>query len=220
MTEKEKIIGLRKSGRAPESFMEDPFGYFEREGINIKPGKKKFDRKEKLIDDPDAVKMFPWTNDLKVVGKMIDTDKGMIKETGDPFYEMMIIDAVRAAGLPATEVIGTVEQDGKYMMITEWIRGSMNWYDMKSLEKMGYSPRDMKRMFNEARKIMDQMSFRFRKAGFIRGWKLNDMIFIIKNKAVIDIVPTDWERTKIKGRQDIIGHRKDCDERYHRPRCY
>ena len=47
----------------PEEFLNDPVGYFEKEGQNIKQGEKKFDETGRIREDPTAVKDLPvWKN--------------------------------------------------------------------------------------------------------------------------------------------------------------
>lgn len=201
-----KIIGI-KTGTAPAGFMEDPFGYFESEGKNIKPGEKQTDKKGKIKDDPTAVKIIPWNDGVKVVAKRINPAKGKVGESGDPFYEARIMEAVTAAGLPAAKVIARVEQDGQYLLVMEKI-GFMSYWDLKHPESLGYSGKEIRRMLWQAQALMTQLSLKFRKAGFIRNWKLNDMVFIIEKKVVTEVFPTDWERTKYKVfEKDIYGHR-------------
>ena len=47
----------------PKEFLDDPAGYFEREGRNIKTGEIKYDESGAVREDPTAVKDLPiWKN--------------------------------------------------------------------------------------------------------------------------------------------------------------
>lgn len=131
-----------------------------------------------MREDPTAVKELPaWTNpngqELRTIGKKVNIEKNKIRESGDPFYEYKVMEKVQGIG----------------------------WYgkDALGLKEKGYTDEDIGNLKKQAEATMAELQQRFEKAGIVRGWKLKDMVFDIdiKNKQIIGIVPTDWERTKI-----------------------
>lgn len=189
----------------PKEFKQNPIDYFERMGRNIKPGEIKRDESGKVREDPTAVKEFPvWSdtdgNELRTIGKRVNLDKGKVGEFGDPFYEYKIMGTVNSVGLPAPKPVAKVEQKGAHLIIMERVEGA-GWYekDALKLKEGGYNDEDIEDLKQQAEKQMDKLKKRFEEAGIIRSWKLKDMIFDIdiENKKIRNIVPTDWERTKI-----------------------
>lgn len=193
------------SSFVPKEFADDPIGYFECEGVNIKKGEKKIDENGVLREDPTAVKDLPvWRNnkgeEIYTVGRRVNTLKGDVGESGDPFYEYEILEKLSQMGLPAAKPMGKIEQDGTHLIVMERIPG-IRWSERDSLnlKDKGYSDEDISTLMNDAETKMNEMKNQFEQAGVVRGWKLKDMVFQIdiENKKVISIVPTDWERTKI-----------------------
>ncbi|HVV15226.1 MAG TPA: hypothetical protein VHD55_02420 [Candidatus Paceibacterota bacterium] len=193
----------------PQDFLNDPVGYFERGGKNIKTGEVKYDEAGALREDPTAVKDLPvWTNsngiEILTVGRRVNTIKGAVGESGDPFYEYKILEKLMEIGLPAARPIAKAEQGGTHIIVMERIPG-VRWSERESLnlKEKGYSDEDIATLISEAEQKMDGLKTRFDEAGVIRSWKLKDMVFEIdiENKKVISIVPTDWERTKIIEKQ-------------------
>jgi hypothetical protein len=189
----------------PQEFFDDPSSYFENNGINIKKGEKKTDETGRVREDPTAVKDLPnWKNkegqELAVVGKRIDITKGKTGESGDPFYEYKILEKLAELELPAARPIAKVEQIDINIIVMERIPG-IRWSERDSLiNEKGFSKMEAKDLMIHAQQAMDDLKKRFDDAGIIRKWKLQDMVFQIDfdNKRVLSVIPTDWERTKIK----------------------
>ena len=189
----------------PVEFRNDPFGYFEREGRNIKSGEIKYDENGRITEDPTAVKdLPPWQDQngklLEVVARRVNIEKGEIKKSGDPFYEYKIIKLVRSLGLPAARPIARAELGRNYLIVMEKIKG-VRWSekDKLNLRERGYSDEDIEDLKRQAQERMEKLRQRFEAAGIERGWKLKDMVFDIdiERRRIINIIPTDWERTKI-----------------------
>ena len=186
----------------PQDFKLDPIGYFEKEGKNIKQGEAKFDSLGIIREDPTAVKELPeWAdlkgNKLKTIGKRINVEKGSVGESGDPFYEYKIMKMVNDLKFPVAKTIAKVQQGDIYMFVMEKIEG-VGWYEKETLDLKKNN--DLKQ---KAEEIMSELKKQFDEAGIIRNWKLKDMIFNvdIEKKEIKNIVPTDWERTKIDNKK-------------------
>lgn len=192
-------------GFVPDEFRQDPFSYFEQKGINIKSGDIKYDENGKVKEDPAAVKDLPiWTNsegvELHSVGKKVNTEKAMIGQSGDPFYEYQIMELAITKGLPAPKPIAKASRENEHLIVMEKVPG-VRWTDTDALHlsEHGYSKGDIEKLKSQAIAMMDDLKTRFDATGIIRSWKLKDMVFDldIDNKKVRSITPTDWERTKI-----------------------
>ncbi len=190
---------------APQEFIDNPLEYFEREGKNVKSGEIKYDEAGIVREDPTAVKDLPtWRNavgaEIKTVGRRVNTAKGAVGESGDPFHEYKILERLARLGLPAAKPIAKAEQAGMHVIVMERIPG-VRWSERDSLrlKESGYSDDDIAALMTEAEHKMSELEARFDEAGVIRGWKLKDMVFEVDvpNKKILSIVPTDWERTKI-----------------------
>ncbi len=189
----------------PEEFKQDPLGYFEREGKNIKLGEVKRDETGRVREDPTAVKELPvWSDatgqELATVGKRVNVEKGKVGESGDPFYEYQIMMAVREAGLPAPRPIAKVEQVGAHLIIMEKVPGiGAHSSDVQKLKEAGYTDQDLEILKGQAEAEMEKLKALFDEAGIERQWKLKDMIIDldIAQKKINKITPVDWERTKI-----------------------
>ena len=190
---------------APQEFIQNPAAYFEKEGRNIKTGEIKIDEQGIVREDPTAVKdLPPWKDssgkEVQTVGRRVNVMKGAVGESGDPFYEYKILERLTQMGLPAARPIAKAEQGGIHIIVMERIPG-MRWSERGSLDlkENGYSDTDIRNLMAEAEQKMNELKTRFDQAGVIRGWKLKDMVFQIdaKNKKILAVVPTDWERTKI-----------------------
>jgi len=189
----------------PQEFLDDPNGYFESKGINIKKGEIKVDETGRVREDPTAVKDLPnWKNKegqkLAVVGKRIDITKGKTGESGDPFYEYKILENLAELDLPAARPIAKAEQADTKIVVMERIPG-IRWFERDSLVKdKGFSKKEVEDLMVQAEQAMSDLKKRFDDAGIIRKWKLQDMVFQIdfENKRIVSVIPTDWERTKIR----------------------
>lgn len=189
----------------PREFIDDPVGYFEHTGKNIKTGEKKIDETGRVREDPTAVKDLPvWKNnqgqEILTVGRRVNIIKGKVGESGDPFYEYEVLKKLARMKLHVARPVAKIEQAGIYIIITERIPG-IRWSERNSLhlKEQGYSDSDIAVLIAEAEQKMSELRTEFEQAGVVRRWKLKDMVFQIdiKNKKIISIVPTDWERTKI-----------------------
>jgi len=188
-----------------EEFKNDPLGYFEREGKNIKSGEIKIDNDGVVREDPTAVKdLPPWKNykgeEIFTVGRRVNISKGSVGDSGDPFYEYKILEQLQRLGLPAARPIAKAEQADSHLIVMERIPG-IRWSERDSLrlKENGYSEEEISALIAEAESKMNNLQEIFTKAGVIRGWKLKDMVFQIDiiNRKILSITPTDWERTKI-----------------------
>lgn len=189
----------------PAEFRDDPIGYFEREGKNVKTGEIKYDETGRVREDPTAVKDLPvWHglegNELNTVARRVNIEKGEIGKSGDPFYEYKVLELLRELRLPAAKPVAKVEQKNNRLIVMEKIIG-IRWSekDVLHLREVGYSDEDIKDLKSQAEEQMAELQSQFEKAGIIRGWKLKDMVFDVdvEGKRVRKITPTDWERTKI-----------------------
>ncbi len=189
----------------PQEFLADPAGYFEREGKNIKTGEIKYDEAGRVREDPTAVKDLPvWKNtegvEIQTVGRRVNTAKGAVGESGDPFHEYKILERLAQMELPAARPIAKAEQAGTHIIVMERIPG-IRWSEKDSLnlKEKGYSDEDITALMTEAEQRMSELKTQFDEAGIVRGWKLKDMVIEVdvENKKIISMIPTDWERTKI-----------------------
>jgi hypothetical protein len=189
----------------PQEFLDDPAGYFEREGKNIKIGEIKYDEFGAVREDPTAVKDLPvWRNDegveIQTVGRRVNAAKGAVGESGDPFHEYKLLERLAQMKLPAARPIAKVKQAGTHIIVMERIPG-LRWSEKDSLnlKEKGYSDEDIAALMAEAEQKMNELKAQFDEAGVVRGWKLKDMVFEVdvENKKITSMVPTDWERTKI-----------------------
>ena len=189
----------------PDAFRQDPAGYFESVGKNIKSGEIKYGDAGEIREDPTAVKAFPeWTGpdgeSLSVIGKRVNTEKGKVRKSGNPFYEYDVMEMIQSIGLPCPKPVARAEQEGVHLIITEKAKG-IGWYDkdMPKLRMKGYNEADVQDLENQARVMMDDLRLRFEIAGISRDWKLQDMIFDVdvEHKKILGIIPTDWEKTTV-----------------------
>ncbi len=192
------------AGFTPQEFIIDPVGYFEREGKNIKKGERMLDEQGVVREDPTAVKDFPvWKDaegaEIQTVGKRVNANKGAMAKSGNPFYEYEVMQKVGQMKLPVARLVAKAEQSGVYLIVMERIPG-VRWSELDSLNLrgQGYSVEDIVNLRKQAEQVMNDMKIKFELAGFVRGWKLKDMVMQIDvaNKKVAGMVPTDWERTK------------------------
>ncbi len=204
----------------PQEFLYDPVGYFETEGKNIKEGKIKRDEEGRVREDPTAVKDLPtWKSaegvELQTVGRRVNTAKGVVGESGNPFHEYEILEQLAQMGLPAAKPVAKAEQAGIHIIVMERIPG-FRWSERDSLKLMdkGYSDEDITRLMADAEEKMNKLRVRFDEAGVFRSWKLKDMVFDIdiENKRIRSIVPTDWERTKIIDTENVLSSIMTAEE--------
>jgi len=189
----------------PDDFRDDPMGYFEQQGVNIKPGEAKYDEGGQLREDPTAVKELPeWEGEegdrVRPIGKRVNVAKGEVGTSGDPFYEYRIIREVRRRGLPAPRPLAAAKQGDNHLIVMERVPG-VTWYDKSqlALKEQGWSDEDIQHLLEEAEIKMSELAQQFGNAGIHRKWKLKDMIFDINfdEKHIRSITPVDWERTII-----------------------
>ena len=189
----------------PTAFRADPFGYFEKEGRNIKSGEIKYDEQGTVKEDPTATKDLPvWQNEsgeeLHTVGKKVNTTKSQVGKSGDPFYEYSIMEIAREFDLPAPVPVAKVKRDNEHLIVMQKIEG-LRWTNegMKPLHESDLTDADKKDLLSQAQEMMGELQRRYEQIGLHRNWKLKDMIFNldIPNRKVTSVIPTDWERTKI-----------------------
>ncbi len=189
----------------PEAFKADPFGYFEREGKNIKPGEIKYKEDGSVSDDPTAVKELPVWHDtsgkkIEVVGKKVNLEKSMIHKSGNPAYEYDLIKHIRSKGLSSATPIAFVSRGNEHLVLTERIKGyPWNSKTKLILEGKGYTVEDMAQLEASADELMKKLKADFEKAGIIRkAWELKDMVIEIdpETRKAIKVTPTDWEKTR------------------------
>lgn len=191
-------IGVGYDDFIPEEFKQDPFVYFERNGENIKPWKEKIKVKQFLWKNNKEIKM----NELRVVAKLVSL-KGEIIKSGDPFYEYNVMQIIQELNLPGAKTVAKIEYGDRRMILMERIPG-INFSDLdetvSKLKTRGYNDEDLRLLKEEAVAKMNNLKDRFEEAGIIKdNWKLKDMVadIDVENKTIKNIVPTDWERTKI-----------------------
>ncbi|TXH02024.1 MAG: hypothetical protein E6R05_04755 [Candidatus Moraniibacteriota bacterium] len=190
----------------PAEFTQDPFGYFETRGKNIKPGDTEYDTTGRIKEDPTAVKDLPvWQNpggvELKAVAKKVNTKKGVFKKGAHPFHEVTVMDEVRKRGLPAPAPVARVQRGGEFLVVMERAKG-LTTFDAAlqiAFQTWQYSELDKQVLKQDAERAMAELRERFEQAGIKRKWKLTDMVFEVdfENRKVVGIVPVDWERTEI-----------------------
>lgn len=185
----------------PKEFRDNPKSYFENYGVNIKSGEKIIDGQGKVREDPTAVKYFPnWQDNNRnvksIVAKKVNTEKGKIRKSGDPFYEAKIMQYIKKQNiyhLQVSDVIAKVEQDGEYFIVMERITGR-TWTEILS----NYSESQILSITKQTKQIIEQLKQKYSNIGIVRNFDLKDMIFKIDEKGnVSDIIPTDWEKTKL-----------------------
>lgn len=189
----------------PAGFRNNPIGYFEKEGKNVKTGEIKYDETGRVREDPTAVKELPaWfdseSNELYTVARRVNIEKGEIGKSGDPFYEYQVLKLLQELKLPAAKPVAKAEQGNEYLIVMEKITG-VRWSGKDALRfrESGYSEEDIEDLKRQAEEQMAALQSRFEEAGIIREWKLKDMVFDVdvQWKKVRKVTPTDWERTRI-----------------------
>jgi len=194
----------------PEEFKQDPITYFEKKGMQIKPGGVVVDKTGKIREDPTAVRTFVWQdaqgNQINVVIKKVNIRKGQVMKSRDPFYEYKVMKLVHELGLPTARPIASVIQvrngETHYFIVIEKV-GGFSWYEREivasKLKEKGFSDQEIENLRREAQNMMENLKRRFEEIGIIRGWKLQDMIFDIdfETGRIRKIIPVDWEKTKI-----------------------
>lgn len=187
----------------PNDFRDNPFLYFEKSGVNIRPGLViEKDASGNIKDDPTAVKRLPiWSDgkrNLEVVAKRVNPRKSQIAESGDPLYEYNIIKYLKSLDLPAPNPIGFVEQGDKAIFLTEKIPG-LNLHDLAGLSDQGWTGDEIAKIEEQAVFEMKNLESRFAVLNIKRGWHLKDMVLDIdlNTKSLRNITPTDFERTKV-----------------------
>lgn len=201
----------------PDSFKEDPFSYFEKEGRKIKEGDVKFDESGEVKEDPTAVVDFPvWQDDsgncLELVAKRVNIKKAQISREDDPFYEYRVMEIVRHLNLPCPTPILKVRKGSDCMIVMEKVKGfRLVGKDLEEL-KSRINPDKIPKLKSKAEDMMADLKKRFEDAGIIRGFKLTDMILDFdfsdeNNPTIKSMTPVDWERTKID--MDKLGEAVD-----------
>ncbi len=189
----------------PEEFKSDPFGYFEREGRNIKSGEIQYDEQGVVKEDPTCTKDLPvWRNseglELQTVGKKVNTEKSQVGKSGDPFYEYSIMEIAREFGLPAPIPVAKIKRNNEHLIVMQKILG-IRWTNdgMRPIHEANLTESDKQDLLKQAQEIVNEIQQKYEQIGLRRNWKMKDMVFDvdIPNKKVLNVIPTDWERTKI-----------------------
>ncbi len=189
----------------PEEFKDNPLGYFESKGINIKSGEIQHDKAGKVKEDPTAVKDLPvWSRadgeTLEIVGKRVNVEKSQVGKSGDPFYEYKIMEIAQEFALPAPRPVAKAEQDDRHLIVMKKVEG-IRWTerDMRLIHESNLTEKDKQDLLKQAEEKMRKLEKKFSSIGLSRTWKMKDMIadVAIEDKMVMSITPTDWERTKI-----------------------
>lgn len=187
----------------PQDFKDDPFGYFEREGKNIKSGEVTHAPDGRVKEDPTAVKDLPsWSDgerELGVVGKKVNTAKAEVAKSGNPLYEYNMMRVIRELGLPCPAPIASIQKGENFLFIMEKAPGfRVVGSDIQKLRELGYSETDLEHLKQEAEGKLDALETHFVELGVERHWDLKDMIFDIEHetKSIRGVTPVDWERAK------------------------
>lgn len=191
-------------GVLPEDFTADPFRYFETRGRNIKSGEVEYGPDGEVSEDPTATKDLALRDtsggEKHVVAKKVNTIKSQVGKSGDPFYEYSIMQLAREFGLPAPRPIAKISRGGEHLILMERVAG-IRWTDagMTPIHESDLTPADKQAMLAQAEDIVARIAEQYAAIGLSRNWKMKDMIFHvdIPNRKVLDVTPTDWERTKI-----------------------
>ena len=219
----------------PEEFKKDPVRYFNSLDTNVKGGEitRHNDPNDparfgSIKDDPTTVKDFPrWFakdgTSLDIVARRVNPDKGMVRETGDPFHEYEILRRIEEANkiaeecgkakLPAAKPVAKVTVGTTYFIIMERIPGirfvekdvpKMIGENVENMDEVKYymDIEDFKRQTEQHIRALQQL---FAAAGITRtspargpksdsGWDIEDMVFTFKGNRIETVTPTDWER--------------------------
>lgn len=197
----------------PDVFRQGPVEYFECVGKDIK--RKDIGQREVPANDAVLVKELPSWEDKNgktvcAIAKRIDPNRAECGPSKDPFHEYEIIKAVNCIGIPAPKPIAKAKQKGFCLILTEKIPG-ISWYDKDAfhLKEHGYTDAEIFGLYQQAEKMMYELKDRCDKAGVIREWKMQDMVFDIDidKRMIHGMVPTDWRWTEIDEKKW-----KDCVE--------
>lgn len=208
---KESII-IDAEVEAPADFVADPFGYFERVGINTRPGTTTYNLAGRIKEDPTAVKdLPPWhlrqgDASIGVVAKRVNRNKARIADTQDPLHEFTILSYVHEHGLPGARPLAHVAKNGEHLLVMEKLEGVRLPYNNKDviietlMHEHALSKDDAEDLLTQATVMMAELSIRFDQAHVMRRWHIKDMVLGIDfaNKKVTSVMPVDWERTYIK----------------------
>lgn len=136
------------------------------------------------------------------MAKKVNIEKSEVRRSGNPFYEYDLLKKLADANLPAAKPIAKYEENGEYLFVTEKIAGlPANQNTLKKLRDLEWTDVHINQLQNDAEKLMAKMQAQYAKAGFVRAWKIADMVMQVDyaNKTLTGIVPTDWEKTKYTG---------------------
>ncbi len=194
-------FGEEYASLVPPELKQDPLGYFERFGIPMKGGEKKYDKKGSLRDDPSAVRQLPdWKEGDRIVtpvAKKTNRGKSMLKETGEPLYEYNLLLYIQSLGLPAPKPIGFFENEQESIFLME----KANGYTKKELDVVisEWGAEDIQQLKKDTEREMANLQKLFLANNLERSWKLNDMVFQVDvvNRRLTGLIPTDFERTRV-----------------------
>jgi hypothetical protein len=185
----------------PLDFVADPMEYFNQRGTRVRRGTAvTYNAAGRIDDDPNAVRDFPvWSNprgeQLRVVGKRVNTKKSMVRRSANPFYEYRVMHLVRELGFVTARPLATVAQRGSYFFVAERVEG-FRWVQRR---KAGLDKTERARIRAEAEALMAPLQAAFEDVGIRRPWHVKDMIIKLDSgtRSVRAIVPIDWEETRL-----------------------
>lgn len=185
----------------PLDFVADPMRYFDQRGTRVRRGTVvTYNAAGRIDDDPNAVRDFPvWSNprgeELRVVGKRVNTKKSMVRRSANPFYEYRVMHLVRELGFVTARPLATLAQRGSYFFVTERVEG-FRWVQRR---KAGLDKAECARIHAEAEALMAPLQAALADAGIRRPWHVKDMIMKLDadTRSVRAIVPVDWEETRL-----------------------
>ncbi|HRY31054.1 MAG TPA: hypothetical protein P5328_01555 [Candidatus Paceibacterota bacterium] len=191
----------------PEDFSDDPIKYFEEKGVQIKEGNVEIDGAGRVREDPTAVVDFPvWVNgageQIQVVAKRVNIEKGQISKSRDPFYEYKVMQIVRKLNLLAPEPIAKVESEEGHVIVMERVKGyRLVGKDLEYL-KQRLSDEEINNLRQQVESKVAELKSVFLEHGLERKFKLADMIVDIDfenpdGPQITKITLVDWEKTKI-----------------------
>ncbi|MEK7583259.1 MAG: hypothetical protein AAB483_02565 [Patescibacteria group bacterium] len=214
---RKEIIFVDAEVVAPDEFLNDPFGYFEREGKNTRPGDKVryvegiVARNHRAVRDLPDWKLKDTDIPVRVVGKKVNLQRHQIGETQNPLHEFEIMTHIQEHHLPCARPLARIEKDGQHLLVMERLEGERLFVEKEgvadeakqNLIRHGFSLQDIDEIVTQATMEMAELSLKFEEEGIIRPWHLKDMIVKIdfEHKKVISVTPVDWERTLIKKKE-------------------
>lgn len=176
----------------PLEFKQDPFGYFERTGKEI--------RKDEKVE----VRNMPvWHNEkgekLKTVAKNIITSSDKKGSAKDSLFEYKIIRLAHSLGLPAPNAVTKAENKDKHLMVVEEPSG-FRWKDREEFfREYNLNDEEVKDIKKQAGEEIKNLREIFKNAGIAKDWKMEDLVFDVdfNNRKINNVTPLNFEKSKI-----------------------